>query len=168
MPTAKISFILFKVLSYSTKITVLLFITTSFCFGMSALELAKKAETFFDNKQYDEAIEYNTKALETGELSVVNRTVVYTNRGIAYGNKQQYDRAIEDFNKAIELDPRDDIAYYNRGRAYENKQQYDRAIEDYNKAIELNPRFDKAYSNRGVVYEKNSRMRGLSRIITRQ
>jgi tetratricopeptide (TPR) repeat protein len=149
MSTAKISFILFKVLSYSTKITVLLFITTSFCFGMSAEDLEEKAETFLANRQYDEAIEYYSKALETEGLSVNNRAIVYLNRGVFSSIKQLYDRAIEDFNKAIELNPGYAMAYNNRGNIYGLKQQDDKAIEDFNKAIELNPGFAMAYNNRG-------------------
>ncbi len=152
MSTAKISFILFKVLSYSTKITVLLFITTSFCFGMSAEDLEEKAETFLANRQYDEAIEYYSKALETEGLSVNNRAIVYLNRGVFSSIKQLYDRAIEDFNKAIELNPGYAMAYNNRGNIYGLKQQDDKAIEDFNKAIELNPGDYKARNFRGIAY----------------
>ena len=63
------------------------------------------------------------------------------------------DMAMEDYNKAIELNPRLVEAYTNRGNAYWYKQQYDKAIEDYNKAVELNPRNAIAYTNRGVAYK---------------
>jgi len=66
--------------------------------------------------------------------------------------KGQYDRAIEDFNKAIALDPNYAKAYTNRGIAYADKGQHDRAIEDYNKAIALDPNYAEAYTNRGVAY----------------
>ena len=62
------------------------------------------------------------------------------------------DMAMEDYNKAIELNPRLVEAYTNRGNAYGKKHQYERAIEDFNRAIELNPRHANAYSNRGVAY----------------
>ena len=76
----------------------------------------------------------------------------YYNRGIAYGKKGQYDRAISDFTKAIEIDPRYAEAYNNRGIAYGKKGQYDRAISDYTKALKINPMFAGAYYNRGVAY----------------
>ena len=37
----------------------------------------------------------------------------YNNRGIAHGEKGQYDQAISDFNKAIEINPRDAQTYNN-------------------------------------------------------
>ena len=44
---------------------------------------------------YTEAIKRNLKFVKA-----------YNNRGIAYIGRQQYDLAIADFNKAIELDPK--------------------------------------------------------------
>ena len=71
----------------------------------------------------------------------------YNNRGIAYGEKGQYDQAISDFNKAIEINPRYEKAYSNRGIVYRLKGQYDRAISDFNKAIEINPTDAQAYNS---------------------
>jgi len=71
----------------------------------------------------------------------------YNNRGIAYGEKGQYDQAISDFNKAIEINPRYGQAYNNRGIVYRLKGQYDQAISDFNKAIEINPRDAQTYNN---------------------
>ena len=58
-----------------------------------------------------------------------------SNRGIAYADLGQYQRAIEDYNEAIRLKPDYAMAYSNRGIAYSKLGQYQRAIEDYNKAI---------------------------------
>jgi uncharacterized membrane protein YhaH (DUF805 family) len=69
-----------------------------------------------------------------------------------YDEKGQYDKAISDYNKAIEIDPRNATAYSNRGDAYAYIDQLDKAISDYNKAIEINPRDPRAYNNRGLTY----------------
>jgi tetratricopeptide (TPR) repeat protein len=71
----------------------------------------------------------------------------YNSRGIAYGQKGQYDRAISDFNRAIELNPNDHKAYNNRGIVCRLKGQYDQAISDFNRAIEINPLDAEAYNN---------------------
>mgnify|MGYP001595382467 CR=1 FL=1 len=44
-----------------------------------------------------------------------------------YYNKGDYDRAIADYTRAIELDPKDAITYSNRGIVYYNKGEYDYA-----------------------------------------
>ena len=77
----------------------------------------------------------------------------YSNRGYAYRSKRQYDEAIADLTKAIEIDPRDADAYNNRGYAYRRKGQLDQAIADLTKALEIDPKLVNAYSNRGAAYE---------------
>jgi lipoprotein NlpI len=81
-----------------------------------------------------------------------NEAVAFYNRGNAYEAKAQYDRAIEDFDQAIRLDPRYAPAFYNRGNAYQANAEYDRAIEDYDQAIRLNPKYTFAFYNRGNAY----------------
>ncbi len=73
--------------------------------------------------------------------------------GVAYTHKGEYDRAIDDYNKAIEINPKNSMAYNNRGFVYDiHKGEYDKAINDYNKAIEINPKDDMAYTDRGNAY----------------
>ena len=64
----------------------------------------------------------------------LNDALAYYNRGNAYHSKGQYDQAISDFNKALEINPRDVTAYNNRGSAYLEKGLYDKAWEDVHKA----------------------------------
>ena len=61
--------------------------------------------------------------------------------GVVYGDKMgDSDRAIEDFNKAIELNPNDADAYNNRGSPPTTTKVILTAPSiDYTKAIELNP-----------------------------
>jgi tetratricopeptide (TPR) repeat protein len=73
--------------------------------------------------------------------------MAYSNRGVAYSRKGQYEKGISDYNKAIEIDPRHAMAYSNRGYAYSRKGQYKKAISDFNKAIEISPGYAKAYND---------------------
>ena len=64
----------------------------------------------------------------------------YVGRGLAYGGKGNYDKAIKDFTKAIDLDlDLADLAavYHHRGLAYDNKGDKTSAKSDYEKAEEL-------------------------------
>ncbi len=63
-----------------------------------------------------------------------------------------YWKAIDDYTKAIKLNPQDAAAYYNRGIAYDDLGEYQKAIDDYTKAIELAPQDASAYYYRGIAY----------------
>ena len=62
---------------------------------------------------------------------------------------KDYPGAIEDYSKAIELDPTNALAYNNRGLIKKTLENYEGAIEDYTKAIKLNESYAVAYFNRG-------------------
>ena len=78
--------------------------------------------------------------------------LVYYNRGGAYRNLGQSQRAIQDYDEAIRLNPEFIEAYYSRGSIYDNLGQPHRAIQDYDEAIRLDPNLALAYSNRGLAY----------------
>jgi len=78
----------------------------------------------------------------------------YFQRGKTYFNKGDYDRAIKDFTKAIELRGKEDADDYGwRGGTYCYKGDCDEAIKDLTKAIELRDEEDaNDYGWRGVAY----------------
>jgi tetratricopeptide (TPR) repeat protein len=78
--------------------------------------------------------------------------LAYADRGFAYRNKGDLDRAIADDSEAIRLNPKFVLAYNDRGRAYLAKGDLDRAIADYSEAIRLDPKFVLAYNDRGLAY----------------
>lgn len=98
-----------------------------------------------------------TAAIQSNRQSGKNLYSVFYNRGIAYFRQGQYDRAIADFDQALNLDPSSTFALNNRGTAYARKGQYDRAIEDFDQAIGLNPNYAITYNNRGSAYAKNGK-----------
>lgn len=78
----------------------------------------------------------------------------YRKRADENVGKGELDLAVNDYNKAIELNPKDAATYLNRGRVYSNKKSFDLAALDYDKTIELNPKEPTAYLNRGDLHEK--------------
>jgi tetratricopeptide (TPR) repeat protein len=74
------------------------------------------------------------------------------NRGIARIEDHEFDRAIDDFNRVLKINPQNVTAYYHRGVAYDRKGYYDKAIADYTKAIQINPRATIAYYHRGLAW----------------
>jgi tetratricopeptide (TPR) repeat protein len=68
--------------------------------------------------------------------------------------QRDYDCAIENYTKAIKLNPKSANAYNNRGISYLNKNEYFLAIDDFTKAVEINPNNIIFYQNRVFAYEK--------------
>ncbi|MCC5608565.1 tetratricopeptide repeat protein [Nostoc sp. CHAB 5834] len=62
-----------------------------------------------------------------------------------------YEGAVEDFNQAIELDPKNALAYNKRGDAYYRLGDYEQAQADSSQAISLNPQDANAYFDRGFA-----------------
>jgi tetratricopeptide (TPR) repeat protein len=76
----------------------------------------------------------------------------YIKRGSEkYISKNDEVGAIEDYTKAIELDPGSSDAYYSRALAKESSGDLNGALADLNKAIELNPEYQEAYLERGQL-----------------
>ncbi len=68
--------------------------------------------------------------------------------------KGEYDLAVVNYSKAIDLNPKESSIYLSRGLVYYNRKFYDLAISDYGKVIEINPKEMMAYYYRGDSYEK--------------
>jgi len=78
--------------------------------------------------------------------------VKYTNRGTTYSKKGNYEEAIREYDRAIEVNPSYTVAYYNRSVAYTKTGQYERAINDCNTVLQLDPKHANSYYTRGVSY----------------
>ena len=79
----------------------------------------------------------------------------YYNSGNACYKQGNYDQAISDYTKTIEINPNIVEAYNNRGGAYIHKGKYEQAISDCTMAIKLEPDYAYAYNNRaGAYYDK--------------
>lgn len=78
--------------------------------------------------------------------------LAHTNQGTTYSKKGNYQQAIQEYDKAIAINPSYTTAYYNRSVAYTKTGQYDRAINDCNKVLQLDPKHANSYYTRGVSY----------------
>jgi tetratricopeptide (TPR) repeat protein len=89
----------------------------------------------------------------SGRYSGKDLAAALNNRGNAYQVNGDIDRAIADYDEAIQLDPNLADAFTGRGPAYRNKGDVDRAIVDYDQAIRLSPNYAMAFNNRGGAYQ---------------
>ncbi len=125
----------------------------------------REAETQF------ELIRHYTALLNSND----KRAVDYFGRAVSYILVKNYDSAISDLTKAIELSPRFTLAYFARACAVYGKIQesqvpdangehhsaddrlaemarYSEVVADYDKVVELSPNLIYAYFNKGNIY----------------
>ena len=94
-----------------------------------------------------------TAVIRSGHEPLEKLATAFDNRGVAYRLKGEYDRALQDYEQAIQLNPSNANAYNNRGIIYRIKGEYGRAIADYDEAIWLKKGdFPAAYYNRALAY----------------
>jgi len=93
-----------------------------------------------------------TRLIGAGRLSPAELATVYTNRGTAHRLLRQYDRALQDQEEAVRLNPRNSRAWHNRGVVLYYTGKFDLAIESFGRAIAIDDRFGLSYENRGFAY----------------
>ena len=87
--------------------------------------------------------------------SASGMTEAHFNRGFAYNNSGDYQKAIESFKEAIRLKPDDVYVHFNLGLAYNNSGDYQKAIESFKEAIRLKPDDVYAHYNLGLAYSNS-------------
>ena len=101
-----------KVFTSIIVLSLMVSFTSCFCSPCYAARLTRKqkkeralldvAKTSFEDKQYDTAIEYYTKAIRVNP----DNADTYAKRGNAEYLLGKYKEAVTDYSKAIELDPK--------------------------------------------------------------
>ncbi|KAF7694584.1 Small glutamine-rich tetratricopeptide repeat-containing protein beta [Cucumispora dikerogammari] len=87
--------------------------------------------------------------------SKYKRAMAHKNEGNTLFKQSFYTKALEEYTKAIELVPDNEIFYSNRAACFQSLLKWDEAIADCEKAIEINSSFVKAYIRLGALYSLN-------------
>ncbi len=72
--------------------------------------------------------------------------------GVHYQARGQYREAIEEFTKAVTIDPGHVFAYNGLGVTYDNLNEPEKAREAYREALKISPKDHHAYNNLGYSY----------------
>jgi tetratricopeptide (TPR) repeat protein/ABC-type multidrug transport system permease subunit len=100
----------------------------------------------------DASIKGCDAVIQSGKESQPDLAIAYYNRGQSYQSKKEYNRAIADFTKAIELDPRDPDYFLGRALAHQSAQDHDRAIADFTMAIVRDANNPDLFAGRAASY----------------
>lgn len=114
-------------------------------YGSSQSIYFDRSSCFFEIGDCEMAIKDITSNIENGDGT---DHVLFNRRGLYYFNAEQYDLAIEDYSKEIELSPTSMVGYCARGYCYEFNGDYDKALEDYNAGIDVDESYQ-LYLRRG-------------------
>lgn len=120
--------------------------------------LFDEAQELYSEEKYEDAIQ-KLSYLITAINNSHGKSVIYSTRGDCYKELEQFNNAIKDYTKAIqlkpiELNPKDMWeVYLSRADCYSELKQFYKAIEDYTKAIKFNPEAI-LYTQRGLCYFK--------------
>ncbi len=80
-----------------------------------------------------------------------NCWLAYNNLGVILAGRGQFDKAMANYWKALEIKPDYPQAYYNLGAALTECGRLDEAIVNYRKALEIKPDYAAAYNNLGTA-----------------
>jgi len=80
----------------------------------------------------------------------------HNNIGVEYRKRGLFDKAMEEFKKAIELDPYYAEAHNNMGVEYREKGMLNQAMIELRKALNIDPEYVDSHYNLGIIYGKKS------------
>lgn len=86
-------------------------------------------------------------------LLLDNTTINWNNRGTSAIKQGKYAEAVEDFDKAIQLNPNFPEGWINKGTALYYQGKFDEAIQSFDKAIQLNSGDAVAWNNKGSALD---------------
>lgn len=116
----------------------------------SALTYSNEGLKLINDGKYEEAIEKANIALQIDPKLAHG----YFIRGYAYGAMEIFDKASADMSKAVELNPKDELALVNNAYYLRRFGKFEEAVEQYTIAIEIMPETKTVivYDNRGKAY----------------
>ena len=87
-----------------------------------------------------------------------DRADLLNEEGIQWLHKQQIEKALKCFEKAVQIDPHHAHAFCNIGRVYYEKGQWQKALQYFETSISLYPRLPESYSNMGLTLHRLNKM----------
>ncbi|MCX8094086.1 MAG: DUF2723 domain-containing protein [Candidatus Goldbacteria bacterium] len=165
-PYQRISEQLMKTLSYRGLLDRKSYMnsTTQLCVSNHSSAYMELGNSFKNIGDFRNAYKYLNKALilsneKTKGLCLTHLGILYSVLAIEAGKKSNkateisfYEKAIEYYTKAIEVDKSLPEPYSNLAGIYNNLKQYNLAIDAAKKALKLKPNFAEAYNNLAIAF----------------
>lgn len=88
------------------------------------------------------------------ENDLQTSVIIHNALGNVYADREQYEMALEEFTKVVELDPGFAVARFNLGAVYYNLRQYDKCAAAFEAVKEKFPKDWEVYFYLGKAYKK--------------
>jgi tetratricopeptide (TPR) repeat protein len=95
----------------------------------------------------------SNEILSSKSLSENERAMEFYSKGLKEVKKENYEKAVEYFGKAVKEDPEFAFAWDNLGVNYRRLNNFDKAIECYTKSLEIDPNGLMPLQNIAVAYQ---------------
>jgi tetratricopeptide (TPR) repeat protein len=126
----------------------------------NSLALYRRAVALDASGQTDKALEDYSAAIKADPKS----SLAFLGRGVLLAvRKRAYDRAIEDFDKVLVIEPDNVDALVSRGDAFAQLGDFGRAMADLNRAVTLAPHKPTVLVTRGQVESRRGNLAGAAR-----
>ena len=127
-------------------------------FGNGFIKAEDKAEvysnrgwSYLKKGEYDRAVANFRKALAIdGKFLEAHCGLANTYR--RKGKNYSIKKALAEYSKAIQINPKYAYAYFERGDLYQDREEFEKSLADYKKALEINPKYAIVYFARGRLY----------------
>jgi len=113
--------------------------------------IANRANIYWGQEKLELSIEEYTKG-----LLIQENQILYENRVGVYLELEDYDKAIADYTKIIELDKENPNSYADRANCYVEMEDYTNALEDFTRAIDLDPENSYIFKSRANFYSEQA------------
>ena len=109
----------------------------------------KEADLHLEKGNWDRAIELHERIIREKP----NLALAHYHLGYAYGFKEEHDREIEEYERAIQLGLEKFDLFYNLGMAYaEYLRDYDKALAAFQQAESMDPKNDEIHYSLGLIH----------------
>ena len=125
-------------------------------------EILEKAKKLVDNESFEESIEILEDLFKKSPEIEIKKSLIDTL--FAYGGYLndyyvlEYEKAIKNFKRIIEIDPHNYRAHYNLGIAYFNLELFEEALNACEIAIAIKPDYKHCHYNIGLIYEERENL----------
>jgi len=113
----------------------------------------------------DKSIQELINLYHSGKLTIVEKKVIelikknpksfvlYNLFGAVLSNQKNFDKAVINYKKSIEINPDYAEGHNNLGSALYKLGKFNEAIDSYQRALKIKPNFTEAYNNLGLAFE---------------